>query len=368
MQQDTIPGESRPNAGTHFTVTAAAGVPAEMPPSPGAVRRGSWRLALLLAAVGALTGAALLSLAIGAKSIPLESVLQAFFAYADTADHAIILENRLPRTLLGIIAGMALGAAGALIQAITRNPLADPGVLGVNAGATFAIVIAVGVFGVSTMSGYVWFALGGAVLAAAAVYFIGSAGRNIVNPVRITLAGVALGAVLTGISSGLTLINPRAFDQLRSWSIGSLDSRSMDGVLVAAPFIGAGLLIAVVTTRGLNAVSLGDELATALGANSNRTRILGLVAITLLSGAATAAAGPIGFIGLMIPHVARWLIGPDQRWIMAYTLVLSPLLLLVADVLGRVVVPGELQVGIVTSFIGAPVLVALARRRKASAL
>ncbi|MEE2522612.1 iron chelate uptake ABC transporter family permease subunit [Pseudarthrobacter sp. J75] len=357
-----------PPDGAATKQTAVEPLPASTGVKPGAVRRGKWRLLLLLVALVALAGAALLSLAVGAKSIPMSSVIEAFVSYADTVDHAIVLENRLPRTLLGIGAGMALGSAGALIQAITRNPLADPGVLGVNAGATFAIVVAVGVFGVSSISGYVWFALAGAVLAAAAVYLIGSSGRNIVNPVRITLAGVALGAVLTGVSSGMTLLKPEAFDQLRSWSIGSLDSRSMDNIAVAAPFILLGLLIAAFCTRGLNAVSLGDELATSLGVNANRARILGLIAITLLSGAATAAAGPIGFIGLMIPHVARWLIGPDQRWIMAFTMVLSPLLLLLSDVLGRVAVPGELQVGIVTSFIGAPVLVALARRRKASGL
>lgn len=250
----------------------------------------------------------------------------------------------------------------------TRNPLADPGILGVNAGASFAIVIAIGVFGVSSLGGYIWWAFAGAVVTTLAVYLIGTSGRNVANPVRLTLAGVALGAVLTGVSSGLTLLNPKAFDHLRSWSVGSLDTRSMDTVLAVAPFMAAGLVVALFAIRGMNAVALGEDLATALGSSVNRTRILGVVAITLLSGSATAAAGAIGFVGLMVPHVARWIVGPDQRWILAVTLVLSPILLLVADVVGRVAVPGELQVGVVTAFIGAPVLIALARRRKVSGL
>lgn len=337
-------------------------------PRSGVVTKSRWRILFLVLAAAVLLGAVVLSLGVGAKFIPASTVLEAFTNPQDTADHAIILESRLPRTLMGIAVGVALGVAGALIQAITRNPLADPGILGVNAGASFAIVLAIGVFGIGSLSGYIWFAFAGAILTTAAVYLIGTSGRNVVNPIRLTLAGVALGAVLTGIGSGLTLLNPKAFDHLRSWSIGSLDTRSMESVLTVAPFMGAGLLVALFCVRGLNAVALGDDLATSLGANVNRTRILGVVAITLLSGAATAGAGAIGFVGLMIPHVARWIVGPDQRWILATTVILSPILLLVSDVVGRIAAPGELQVGVVTAFIGAPVLIALARRRKVSGL
>lgn len=362
------------------TLEAQAGSAGRMAPGvtdgPGNDRRRAdgvrgrlpWRLAFLLVAVAVLIASAVLSLGVGAKFIPAETVLAAFTNFQDTADHAIILQNRLPRTLLGIVVGMALGAAGALIQGITRNPLADPGILGVNAGASFAIVIAIGVFGVTTLNGYIWWAFGGAIVTTIAVYLIGISGRNVVNPVRLTLAGVALGAVLSGIGSGLTLLNPKAFDHLRSWSVGSLDSRTMDTVTAVAPFMAAGLVVAVFAVRGMNAVALGEDLATALGSSVNRTRILGVVAITLLSGSATAAAGAIGFVGLMIPHVARWIVGPDQRWILAATLVLSPILLLISDIVGRIAVPGELQVGVVTAFIGAPVLIGLARRRKVSGL
>lgn len=361
----TSPAFQRMDGNAEFPADAA--VPAGGP-ARGARGKLPWRFLVLLGAVGVLLAATLLSLGVGAKFIPLGTVLEAFTAYRDTADHAIILENRLPRTLLGICVGMALGAAGALIQGITRNPLADPGILGVNAGASFAIVIAIGAFGVTTLSGYIWWAFAGAILTTLAVYLIGTSGRNVVNPIRLTLAGVALGAVLTGVGSGLTLLNPKAFDHLRSWSVGSLDSRTMDTFFAVAPFLAAGLLVALFTARGLNAVALGEELATAVGSNVNRTRILGVVAITLLSGSATAAAGAIGFVGLMVPHVARWIVGPDQRWILAIALLFAPILLLVSDVVGRVAVPGELQVGVVTAFIGAPVLVALARRSKVSGL
>ncbi|MET3370202.1 UNVERIFIED_CONTAM: iron complex transport system permease protein [Jeotgalibacillus campisalis] len=336
--------------------------------SSGVVNKSRWRILFLALAAAVLLGAAILSLGVGAKFIPATTVLEAFINPQDTADHAIILQNRLPRTLMGIAVGISLGVAGALIQAITRNPLADPGILGVNAGASFAIVVAIGVFGIGSLSGYIWFAFAGAILTTAAVYLIGTSGRNVVNPIRLTLAGVALGAVLTGIGSGLTLLNPKAFDHLRSWSIGSLDTRSMESVMTVAPFMAVGLILALFCVGGLNAVALGDDLATSLGANVNRTRILGVVAITLLSGAATAGAGAIGFVGLMIPHVARWIVGPDQRWILATTVLLSPILLLVSDVVGRIAAPGELQVGVVTAFIGAPVLIALARRRKVSGL
>lgn len=365
MSQLTPPACQR--APVNAELIADEAVPARGP-AGGLRGRLPWRLLVLLCAVGALLATTLLSLGVGAKFIPAGTVLEAFTDFQDTADHAIILQNRLPRTLLGICVGMALGAAGALIQGITRNPLADPGILGVNAGASFAIVIAIGAFGVTTLSGYIWAAFAGAILTTIAVYLISTSGRNVVNPIRLTLAGVALGAVLTGVSSGLTLLNPKAFDHLRSWSVGSLDSRTMDTVFAVAPFMAAGLVVALFTARGMNAVALGDDLATALGSNVNRTRIFGVVAITLLSGSATAATGAIGFVGLMVPHVARWIAGPDQRWILTLTLVLSPILLLASDVVGRVAVPGELQVGVVTAFIGAPVLIALVRRRKVSGL
>ncbi|WP_237341026.1 iron chelate uptake ABC transporter family permease subunit [Williamsia soli] len=311
----------------------------------------------------------LLSIAIGAKDIPFGTVWDALWSYDNSGDHIIIRDLRIPRTVLGLLVGMALGVGGALIQAMTRNPLADPGILGVNAGAAFAVALAVGVLGFTGIWAYIWFAFAGAVVVTVVVYALGSVGRGGATPIRLTLAGVAIGAVLTGVTTGLILLDPQAFDQMRFWNAGSIAGRGLDVSGAVTPFIVVGLVLAFVIARPLNAVAMGDDLARSLGANVTRTRVIGVIAVTLLCGAATAAAGPIGFVGLMIPHVARWIVGPDQRWILAYTLVGAPILVLLSDVIGRVIIrPGEMQVGIVTAFVGAPVLIFLVRRGKASGL
>lgn len=336
---------------------------------PGVAQTNARRLGWLLVCLGVLAVVVLASIAVGSKDIPVSTVFDALFAYDDSDDHAIIQALRVPRTLMGLAVGAALGIAGALIQALTRNPLADPGLLGVNAGAAFFVVLAVGIFGFTSIQSYIWFAFLGAIVTTVLVYAVGSAGRMGATPVRLTLAGVAVGAVLAGVSSGITLLNPTTFDRMRQWGAGSLVAPGYETLWAVLPFILIGLALAFVVARPLNAVALGDDLASALGANIVQTRALTVVSTTLLAGAATAAAGPIGFVGLMIPHVARWIVGPDQRWIFVFTLVLSPVLLLSADILGRIVMrPGELQVGIVTAFVGAPVLIALARRRKVSGL
>jgi iron complex transport system permease protein len=327
------------------------------------------RLTWLLLATATLVLVVLLSVAVGSKNIPLATVIDSLLHASDSDDRAIIMALRLPRTVLGVVVGVALGLSGSLIQALTRNPLADPGILGVNAGAGFAVTLAVGLFGVTTLSGYIWFAFAGAIVTTVLVYAIGSVGRGAATPIRLTLAGVAIGAVLSGVSSGLALLNPQAFDRLRFWSVGSLTAPGFGDILVVLPFILAGVVLAIIATRPLNAIALGDDLAASLGANIMRTRTMVVIAVTLLAGAATAVAGPIGFVGLMVPHVARWISGPDQRWIAAFTLVLAPILLLGSDILGRIIMrPGELQVGIVSAFVGAPVLILLARRRKVSGL
>lgn len=336
---------------------------------PGVAQSNATRLVWLLVALGVLVAVLVASIAVGSKDIPVSTVLDALFAYNDSDDHAIVQALRVPRTLMGLAVGAALGMAGALIQALTRNPLADPGILGVNAGAAFFVVLAVGLFGLTSIQSYIWFAFLGAIVTTVLVYAVGSAGRGGATPVRLTLAGVAIGAVLSGISSGITLLNPSTFDRMRQWGAGSLVAPGYETLWAVLPFIGIGLVIAILVARPLNAVALGDDLAAALGANMVRTRALVVVATTLLAGAATAAAGPIGFVGLMVPHVARWIVGPDQRWIFLFTVVLAPILLLTSDIVGRVVMrPGELQVGIVTAFVGAPVLILLARRRRVSGL
>ncbi|SDI44312.1 iron complex transport system permease protein [Sinosporangium album] len=344
--------------------------PVGAPPTGAGIARGvALRVAFLVLASAVLAVIVAFSIAVGSKNIPLATVWESFVAFNDSNDHVIIRDLRIPRTLLGLLTGTALGVAGALIQALTRNPLADPGILGVNAGAAFAAVAGIALFGLTSLTSYIWFAFAGAVCAAVTVYLIGSRGRGGATPVRLTMAGVALGAVLGGVSSGITLIDRDTFDRMRFWTAGSLTGRDMAVVGEVTPFILTGLVIALVLTRSLNTIALGDDTARALGANLGRTRLLGVVAVTLLCGAATAAVGPIGFIGLMVPHIARWIVGPDQRWIVASALLLSPVLLLTADIIGRIAVrPGELQAGIVTAFIGVPVLIALVRRTKVSGL
>jgi len=340
-------------------------------------RAASTRLLGLIASVVLLMLAIVASIAIGSRDIPIDVVWGTLLAPGGpfgaaagaSTDAIVILDSRLPRTAIAIAAGLALGVSGALIQAVTRNPLADPGILGVTSGSAFAVAIAVGVLGITSVQGYLWFAFCGALLATVVVYLIGSVGREGSSPVRLTLTGVALGAVLSGIVSAMLLANPEGFQAMRAWESGSLEGRGWDGVVPVLPFIAAGCVIAFVIARSLNAIALGDDLAASLGARVGRTRVLAILAVSLLAGGATAIAGPIAFVGLMIPHVARWIVGPDQRWIVAYSIVLGPILLLVADVIGRIVLrPGELPAGIVTACIGAPVLIALVRRQKAFGL
>ncbi len=328
------------------------------------------RLAMLLLGVALLAMVMLASIVIGARPVTVSTALDALVSFdGGSAEHIIVRDYRLPRTLLGLLCGAAFGVSGALIQAATRNPLADPGILGVNAGAAFFVTLAVGLLGFHSIDVYLWFAFLGAIVVTLAVYALGATGRDGATPVRLVLAGVALSAVLGGIGSAITLLDPQAFDSMRFWSIGSIAGRDMNIVVTVAPFIGTGLLIALIAARPLNAVALGDDLARSLGANILRARILTLVAVTLLAGAGTAACGPIGFVGLMVPHVVRWFVGPDQRWIIPMTMVYAPVLLLAADIAGRLILyPGELEAGIVTAFIGAPVLILLARRRQASGL
>lgn len=317
----------------------------------------------------ALVASILLSVAFGANPLPMSTVWSSLHHPDDSEASIIIWTLRVPRTLIGVMAGIAFGVAGALIQAITRNPLADPGILGVNAGAGFAVTLGVGIFGLTGITGYIWFAFIGAVAATVLVYLIGSSGRGSASPVTLVLAGVALAAVLGGFSTFLTLIDPDTFQSIRNWGLGSIARTSLDDAASVAPFILVGLVITACVAGSLNAIALGDDLAATLGTNLVRTRIWGIIAVTLLAGGATAITGGIGFIGLMVPHVVRWFTGPDQRWIIAYTVLASPVLLLASDVLGRVIArPGEIEVGILTAVLGAPVLIALVRRRKASGL
>jgi ABC-type Fe3+-siderophore transport system permease subunit len=326
------------------------------------------RLLGLVIALVVLLSLVVASVMIGSTAIAPSVVWDALFHPAADIDQFAIRDFRLPRTIVGLVVGIALGLSGALIQALTRNPLADPGILGVHAGASFAVTVAVGLLGVRGVEGYMWFAFTGALVVTLMVLALGSTRRG-QSPTVMVLAGVSVAAVLGGLREALQLTNPAAFDAMRSWNAGSIAGRSLDVMWPILPFFAVALVITLAVSRPLNAMALGDELAVAQGVRLARNRVLSVLALALLAGGATAIAGPIAFVGLMVPHVARWLVGPNQRWIFAYSFLLAPSLLLASDIVGRVVMrPGELPVGVVTAFIGAPVLIALVRRNKASGL
>ncbi|MEZ0166287.1 FecCD family ABC transporter permease [Kineococcus sp. LSe6-4] len=340
------------------------------PGRPASARRRGRRPVALLVAVLLLAAAVLASLAVGSREIALGTVLDALRGTgANPQDVLVVRELRVPRTLVGIAVGVALGLSGALMQALTRNPLADPGLLGVNAGAAAAMVTAVGVLGLTSRLQLVWAALLGAAVVSVAVYLLGATGRGGATPVRLALAGTAISAALYAYVSGQVLLDTRTFDRFRFWQVGTLAGHDLSVAAQLLPFFAVGTVLGLSQARALNALALGEDSGRALGAHVGRTRVLTAVAVTLLCGAATAAAGPIAFVGLAVPHLVRALTGPDQRWVLPLSCVLSPALLLTGDVLGRVVVrPGELEVSIVTAILGAPVLIALVRRRRLAQL
>ncbi|ALO92941.1 iron ABC transporter permease [Streptomyces corchorusii] len=337
---------------------------AETAPAPP-TRRAARALGLLLSVV-LLVLVALASIAIGAKALSLDQVWHGLFH--DTGTYGdVVVDERLARTALGLLAGAALGLSGAVLQALTRNPLAEPGLLGMNAGASAAVVTAMTYFGVTSLSGYVWFAFLGAAAVGALVWFLG--GSRGATPVRLALAGTAISAALYGYLQAVLITDGAALGKMRFWTVGSLVSATNSTIVQVLPFLAVGTVLALALARPLNAVEMGDDTARALGANLGRTRALAMLAAVVLCGAATAACGPIVFVGLMVPHVVRSFTGPDLRWIMPYATVLAPVLLLGADVVGRVVArPAELQVGIVTAIIGGPVFIFLVRRRRTAQL
>lgn len=306
------------------------------------------------------------SLAIGTENVSLATVWHAAIDYRDVGNQWIVHDLRMPRTVLALVVGLALGLSGTLIQAAGRNPLADAEVLGINSGAALFVVCAISFLDLKGIWTYLWFAFAGALFAMLLVYLVGMTGRAAVTPVRVLLAGVAVGAVMDGIGYAVRLRNPRAFDNMRFWDAGALDGRDLEVAAAITPFIAIGLLLCLAVARSLNITALGSELAKSMGGNVARTQALSLIAVVLLAGAATAGAGPIGFVGLMVPHAVRRFTGPDWRWMLAYATVAAPALLMAADVVGRVVIrPAELPAGIVTAFLGAPVLIWLVRKRGA---
>lgn len=319
----------------------------------------------LLAALAVLVFLCLLSIWLGSKEISFGAVWQVLWHDDGSADAVIIHSVRMPRTLLAVLVGAGLGLAGTVMQALTRNPLADPGLLGVSAGAAFAIVFSITVLGISSLYGYIWFAFAGALAATAVVYFLGTRGRAGSSPVKLALAGAAVTALLASFTSAMMLADPVALNRYRFWSAGSLSGVDGTALLQVLPFFAVGVVLAIASGPALNSLALGDDVAIALGRKLGPLRLRGALAITLLTGAAVAVAGPIVFLGLIVPHAVRFVIGPDHRWLLPYTAVLAPCLLLAADILGRIMArPGEIRAGVIVAFLGAPFFIYLVRRRK----
>lgn len=323
------------------------------------------RVAGIVAAPILLASVTFLSLALGSAELDIGTVIGAFAAFDGSSAHLIVTELRLPRTLIGLAVGAALGLSGTLMQGVTRNPLAEPGILGINAGAALFVVIAIAILGVSSVAGYVWFALSGAALASVLVYGLGSAGRGGATPVRLALAGAVLAALFASLTGAVLVLDAQALDQYRFWAAGAISGRDLAVLRDVVPFLLTGAIIALPAGRQLNALGLGDDVAVSLGQRVALVRAFAAVGVVLLAGGAVAAAGPIVFVGLVVPHAARILVGPDYRWVLVYALFIGPILLLGADIVGRIVVrPAEVQAGIMTALLGAPVFIALVRRSR----
>ncbi|MCG8926404.1 iron ABC transporter permease [Lentzea sp. CC55] len=336
--------------------------PQSAPPGRSPQRRRLLGLALLVAGLAVM---AVLSLVIGARSLTPAEVWQGLFGDPGTDQQLteitlIVHTLRIPRTVLAIVAGLALGMAGALIQGHTRNPIADTGLLGVNSGASFAVVLSISLFGLQSPVQYLWFALLGAAAAGVVVFGLSSLGRGAGNPLTLVLAGQGVTIFLAAMTTAVALGNTQSLDVLRFWNAGSVQGVGYDVIGTASAFIAVGIVLALANLPVLNLLNLGDDVARGLGVNVLAGRTVGVVAVTLLAGAATAACGPIAFLGLMVAHVARWITGPDYRWMVPYAGLLGSVVLLLGDVVGRLVVrPAELQAGIVIALIGAPFFAAL---------
>ncbi|GHE38522.1 iron ABC transporter permease [Streptosporangium violaceochromogenes] len=344
-------------------VTAPAGT---AKPRPG-------RRPALLAAPAVLVALCLLSLAVGSRAIPLDQVTGALLhpgsPGADGEVEAIVRQTRLTRTLVAVLTGAALGLAGAVMQGLTRNPLADPGLLGVSAGASFGVVVATGPLGLTALPVSLWFAFGGAALAALVVHVLGSRGSGGASPVKLALAGVATTSLLDSLTSGIALTDPEALDRYRYWSAGSLTGHDGGELLTVLPFLAAGALLALGTAPALDSLALGDDVALGLGRRLGLIRVRAALAITLLTGASVALTGPIVFVGLVVPHLVRAVVGPGHRLLLPASALLAPCLVLAADIAGRVVArPQEIDVSLICAFLGAPFFIALVRRRRLAEL
>ncbi|MFF1318793.1 MULTISPECIES: FecCD family ABC transporter permease [Streptomyces] len=342
----------------------------ERPTSRGATQARRRRVVGLSTLVVLLVIAGAVSLAVGARALSPADVWHGLFAAPDsdqrlTEIRLIVQTVRVPRTVLAIVAGIALGVGGALIQGYTRNPIADTGLLGVNTGASFAVVAAIALFGFDDPFQYVWFAFLGAAAAGVVVFGLASIGRGAGNPLTLALAGQGVAVFLAAMTTAVALGDKESLNALRFWNAGSVAGVGFDVIWPVTGFIVVGLVLAVTTLPAINLLNLGDDVARGLGVNIALSRTVGIAAITLLAGAATAACGPIAFLGLMVAHVARYLTGPDYRWLVPYAGLLGAVILLACDIVGRLVVrPSELDAGVLVALLGAPFFAVLVWRGK----
>ena len=323
-------------------------------------------LLLGLPLCAAILGIAMMSsIAFGAADIAPADVWAALVSFnATSTEHLIIRTLRIPRAAVAALVGASLAVAGALMQGLTRNPLADPGILGINTGAALGVVSAVFFLKISSLSLYALFAFAGAALTAIAVYVLGSFGRGGPTPLKLTIAGAALTALLSSFTTGLLIFNQRTLEEVRFWLAGSVAGRDLNLLLQVAPYLLVGLVVALALGRQITTISLGDDVAKGLGQHTGWVKGLTALATVLLAGGAVAVAGPIGFVGLVIPHMVRFLVGQDYRWILPYSALLGATFLVFSDVIARLVLrPTELPVGVMTAFIGGPLFVYLVRWR-----
>ncbi|WP_274650471.1 FecCD family ABC transporter permease [Paenibacillus humicola] len=315
----------------------------------------SFSLALAAAVIGSIT--------LGVTNIPLSDVWQSFIHFNGSNEHLIIRTARVPRALIATSAGASLAVAGAVMQAITRNPIASPSTLGVNAGAAFFIILASSLLGLSGLDALTWVALAGAAVSGGIVFFMGSIGRDGMTPVKITLAGASMAAFFASLTQGVMLTDGRAFDQILAWLVGSVAGRSLNQLSYALPYLAAGMLIAMLLPRHLNVLGIGDDVATGLGQRTAYVKTFAAVSVILLAGGSVAVAGPIAFVGIVVPHIARHIAGPDHRWLLPYCAVMGALLLVSADLGSRyIAMPQEVPVGVMTAVIGVPFFVHIARK------
>ncbi len=309
------------------------------------------------------------SLMLGARVVSYQELMDGLFYTNQDSYGANVVRKRISRTVFSLCCGVALGIAGVLMQAVTRNPLADPSILGVNTGATLFVVIGITLFNITTAGEYIWLALIGASITAIFVFGIGSMGRGGATPIKLLLAGAATSAALSSLVTAIIIPSAYAQDKFRFWQVGSVGSGNWDSIKIFLPFLVVGLLIAFISAPALNALALGDDVATSLGVRPGVLRAFAIIAGVVLCGAATALAGPIGFIGLLATHAMRFVIGPDLRFLIPMSALAGAIILTFSDVVGRLIAsPGELEVGILTAFIGAPILIILAKKSKVRSL